>query len=44
MSGKKSPVVSFLSRDKEAGRVKIIISLIKIIISLNKVREEIKTL
>ena len=44
MSGEKSLVIPFLSRDKKAGKVKIIINLIKMIASLNKVREEIKTL
>ena len=44
ISGGKNPVIPFLLRDKEAGGVKVNISLIKIIVNFNKVREEIKTL
>ena len=36
MSGERGPVVLFLSQDKEAGGVKVIIGL-------NKLKEEIKT-
>ena len=36
MSGRKGPVVPSLLRDREAGRVKVFITL-------NKVKEEIKT-
>ena len=43
ISGGKGLIIPFLLRDKEAGRVKININLIKIIIGLNKVKEEIKT-
>ena len=42
ISGGRSPVIPFLLRDREAGRVKVNINLIKIIISLNKVKEEVK--
>ena len=42
MSGGKDPVILSLLRDKEAGGVKINTGLIKIIIGLNKVREEVK--
>ena len=41
--GGKDPVIPFLLRNKEAGGVKVNISLIKVIINLNKVREEVKT-
>ena len=44
MFGGKSPVIPFLLRDKEAGGVKVNTSLIKIIINLNKVKEEVKAL
>ena len=44
ISGGKGPVILFLLRNKKAGGVKVNISLIKIIISLNKVKEEIKAL
>ena len=44
ISGRRGPVISSPSRDKEPGRVKVIIGLIKIIIGLSKVREEIKAL
>ena len=44
ISGGKDPVIPFLLRNKKVGRVKVNIGLIKIIISLNKVKEEIKTL
>ena len=44
MSGEKGPVILSLLRNKEAGRVKVNTGLIKIIISLNKVREKVKAL
>ena len=44
ISGGKSPVIPSLLRDREAGGVKVNINLIKIIVNLNKVKEEIKTL
>ena len=44
VSGGKDPVIPSLLRDKKAGKVKINIGLIKIIISLNKVKEKVKTL
>ena len=43
MSGGKGPVILSPLRDKEAGGVKVNIGFIKIIIGLNKVREEVKT-
>ena len=43
ISGGKGPVVPSLLRNKEAGKAKVITSLTKIIISLNKVKEEVKT-
>ena len=42
--GGRNPIILFLLRDKEVGKVKANIGLIKIVISLNKVREKIKTL
>ena len=44
ISGGKNPAVPFLLRNKEAGGVKTNINLIKIIINLNKIKEEVKTL
>ena len=44
VSGGRGPVIPSLLQNKEAGRAKIITSLIKIIISLDKIREEIKSL
>ena len=44
VSGGRGPVIPFLLRNKEAGRVKVNIGFIKIVISLNKVRKEVKTL
>ena len=44
ISGGKGPVIPSLLQNREAGKVKININLIKIIAGLNKVREEIKTL
>ena len=43
MSGGKGPVIPSLLQDKKAGGVKANIGLIKIVINLNKIREEIKT-
>ena len=40
----RGPAILFLSRNKVAGRVKVIISFIKIITNLNEVEEEIKAL
>ena len=42
MSGGRGPAVPSPLRDKEAGRAKVNTNLIKIIISFNKVKEEIK--
>ena len=42
--GGRNPAVPFPLQDKEAGGVKVNISLIKIVIGLNKVKEEVKTL
>ena len=42
MSGGKNPVIPFPLRDREAGKVKVNINFIKIIINLNKVKEEVK--
>ena len=42
--GGKNPVVPFLLRDKEVGGIKVNIGFIQIIINLNKVKKEIKTL
>ena len=42
--GEKGPVIPFLLRDREAGKVEINTGLIKVIVGLNKVREEVKTL
>ena len=44
ISGGKGPVIPFSLRDKKAGGIKVITSLIKIIISFNKVKEKIKAL
>ena len=44
MSGGRGPVVLSPLQNKEAGRVKINISLIKVVINLNKVKKEVKTL
>ena len=44
MSGGKGSAIPSLSRDKEAGKVKVITNLTKIIAGLNKVREKVKTL
>ena len=42
MSGGKGPAIPSPLQNKEAGRVKVNISFIKIITGLNKVREEVK--
>ena len=44
MSGGKGPVIPSLLKNKEVGGVKINTNLIKVIINLNKVKEEIKAL
>ena len=44
ISGGRNPAIPFPLQNKEAGKVKVNTGLIKIIINLNKVREEIKTL
>ena len=40
--GKRGPAVPSPLRNKEAGRVKANINFIKVIIGLNKVKEEVK--
>ena len=42
ISGGKGPVIPSLSQNKEAGGAKVIINFIKIIIGLNKVKEDVK--
>ena len=44
ISGGRSPAVPSLLRDREAGGAKVNTGLIKVIIGLNKVKEEVKTL
>ena len=44
ISGGKGPVILFPLRDKEAGGAKVNTGFIKIITSLNKVKEEVKAL
>ena len=44
ISGGKNPVIPFLLRNKEAGKVKANTGFIKIVINLNKVKEKVKTL
>ena len=44
ISGGKGPVIPFLLQNREISKVKINTGLIKIIVSLNKVREEVKAL
>ena len=44
MSGGRGPVVPFPLRDREVGGVKANTGFIKVIIGLNKIREEIKAL
>ena len=44
ISGGKGPAIPFLLQNKEAGGAKVNTGLIKIVIGLNKVKEEIKTL
>ena len=43
MFGGRGPVVPSPLRNKEAGGAKVNTGLIKIVISLNKVKEEVKT-
>ena len=42
ISGGKGPVILFLLQDREAGKVKVNINFIKIIIGLDKVKEEVR--
>ena len=42
ISGGKGPVILFLLRDKETGRVKVNTGFIKIVIGFNKVKEKVK--
>ena len=44
VSGGRGPAIPSPLRNKEAGKVKININLIKIIAGLNKIKEKIKTL
>ena len=44
MSGGRGPVIPSLLRDREAGGAKVNTGLVKIIIGLNKIKEEIKAL
>ena len=44
MSGGRNPVIPFLLRNKKAGGVKVNTGLIKIVTSLNKIREKVKAL
>ena len=44
ISGGKGPVIPFLLQNKEVGKVKANINLIKIITGLNKIKKEVKTL
>ena len=44
VSGGRGPAVPFPLRDREVGGAKANINLIKVVIGLNKVREEIKAL
>ena len=44
ISGGKSPVILSLLQNKEAGKAKVNTGLIKVIINLKKIKEEIKTL
>ena len=44
ISGGKNPVIPFLLQNRKAGRAKVNTSLIKIIIGLNKIKEEVKAL
>ena len=43
VSGGRNPVIPSLLRDKEAGRVKVHTSFIKIVINFNKVKDKVKT-
>ena len=42
--GEKGPAIPFLLQNKKAGKAKINTGLIKIIASLNKIKEKVKTL
>ena len=42
MSGGRGPVILSLLQNKEAGKVKVNTGFIKIVISLNKVKEKVK--
>ena len=44
ISGGKGPAIPSLLQNKETGRINTNINLIKIIINLNKIKEEVKTL
>ena len=44
ISGEKNPAIPSPLQNKEAGRIKANTGLIKIIINLNKIKKEIKTL
>ena len=44
VSGRKGPAILFLLRNKKAGKAKVNTGLVKIVIGLNKIKEEIKTL
>ena len=44
ISGGRNPAVPSLLRNKEAGKVKANTGLIKIVISLNKIKEKVKAL
>ena len=44
ISGGKDPAVLSLLRNREAGGVKINTNFIKIVVSLNKIKEEVKAL
>ena len=44
ISGGKGPVIPSLLQNREAGKVKTNTGLIKIIASLNKIKEKVKTL
>ena len=44
ISGGRDPVIPSLLQNREAGKIKVNTSLIKIIINLNKIKKEVKTL
>ena len=44
VSGRRGLVILSLLRDKEVGGVKVNTGFIKVVIGLNKIREEVKTL